>query len=79
MRQDVLSVFEAFGHLLIVGVESLTQWHDGPLTLLVHISDQSVVRVEQNLGVVLEVNLDNFVAETEHDGVASTHPLLHVD
>ena len=29
--------------------------------------------------MVLEVYLHNFVAQTEHDGVASSHPLLHVD
>ena len=79
MRQDVLSVLQALGHLLIVGVECLAQWHNGPLTLLVHISDQSVIRVEQDLGMVLEVNLDNFVAEAEHDGVTGAHPFLHVD
>lgn len=79
MRQDVLGVFQALGHLLIVGVERLTQWHNGPLTLLVHVSDQSVIRVEQDLGMILEVNLYNFVAETEHDGVTGAHPFLHVD
>lgn len=78
MRQDVLSVFQALGHLLIVGVECLTQRHNGPLALLVHISDQSVIRVQQNLGMVLEVNLDDFVAEAEHDGVTGAHPFLHV-
>ena len=57
----------------------MTQRHNGPLTLLVHISDKSVVRVEQNLSVVLEVDLNDFVAETEHDGMAGPHPLLHVD
>ena len=29
--------------------------------------------------MVLEVDLHYFVAEPEHDGMASTHPLLDVD
>ena len=29
--------------------------------------------------MVLEINLNNFVAKSEHDGVTSSHPLLHID
>lgn len=29
--------------------------------------------------MVLEVNLNNFVAEAEHNGMLCPHPLLHVD
>ena len=79
MSQDVLSIFEALGHLLVIGVQCLAEWHDGALSLLVDVGHQAVVRIEQDLRVILEVNLDNFVAETEHDGVARPHPFLDVD
>jgi len=29
--------------------------------------------------MILEVNLDNLIGETEHDRVLGSHPLLHVD
>ena len=29
--------------------------------------------------MVLEVDLNDFIAEAEHDGVPRPHPLLHVD
>lgn len=29
--------------------------------------------------MVLEVDLDNLVAQTEHDRVLRSHPLLHID
>ena len=43
MCQDVLRVLQALCHLLIIGVKCLAEWHDRPLTLLVDISDQTVV------------------------------------
>ena len=29
--------------------------------------------------MILKVDLDNFVAESEHDSVLGSHPLLHID
>ena len=78
MGQYVLGVLESLGHLSVVAVQGLAERHDRALTLLVHVRDQTVVRVQEDLCVVLEVHLDDFVAQTEHDGVAGPHPLLHV-
>ena len=78
MRQNVLRVLQALRHLLIVRVECLTERHDGSLALLVDISYEPVVRVEQDLGVILEVDLDDLVGKSEHDGVPSAHPLLDI-
>lgn len=57
----------------------MAERHYGALSLLVDVGDQTVVRVQQNLRVVLEVNLDNFVAQAEHDSVTRPHPFLDVD
>lgn len=57
----------------------MTQWHDRSLPLLVDVGHKSVVGVEQNLCVVLEIDLHNLVTQTEHDGVSRPHPLFHVD
>ena len=57
----------------------MIEWHGRPLTLLINVGHIAVLGVEQNLGVVLEVNLDNFVAETEHDSVFGSHPFFDVN
>jgi len=62
VRQDILGVLQALGHLLVVAVESVAQRHDRPLTSLVHVGDEAVFRVEQDFCVVLEVDLNNLVA-----------------
>ena len=43
MSEDVLSVLQALGHLLIIRIEGLAERHDRPFSLLVHISDETVV------------------------------------
>ena len=78
VSQDVLRVLETLCHLGVIAIKSLVQWHGRPLSLLVHVGHISVLRVKQDLCVVLEVNLHNLVAETEHNGVLCPHPFLHV-
>lgn len=62
VSQDILGVLQALRHLLIVAVESLTQRHYRALTSLIYISDKSIVGVKKNLSVILEVDLDYFIA-----------------
>jgi hypothetical protein len=49
------------------------------LSLLVDVSYQSALRIQQDLCVVLEVHLNNLVAQSEHYGVLGSHPLLYID
>ena len=79
MGQDIFGVLQSLGHLCIIAIQGLVQWHSRSLTLFVDVSDISIFRVQQNLSVVLKVYLYNFVAEAEHDGVLRSHPLLDVD
>ena len=62
MCQNILGVLESLGHFLVVAVKCLTQRHDRPLSSLVYISDQSVVRVKKNFSMILEVDLYDFIA-----------------
>ncbi len=78
MRENIFGVFEPLGHLGVVAVKGLVKWHCRAFSLLVNIGDVAVLRVEQNLSVVLEVHLHNFVAQPEHDCVFGSHPFLHV-
>ena len=48
------------------------------LSLLVHIGNQSALRIKEDLSVILEIHLDDLVAEPKHDGVFSSHPFLYV-
>lgn len=79
MGQDILCVLETLGHLGVVAVQCLVERHRRPLSLLVDVGHVPVLGVEENLCMILEVNLYNFVAQSEHDGVLRPHPLLHVD
>lgn len=79
MRQDILRVLQPLRHFRVIAVKRLVEGHGRPLTLLVDIGDVPVLRVEQDLSVVLEVHLNDLVAEAEHDGVFCPHPLLHVN
>ena len=79
MSKDVLGVLQSLGHLGVVAIQGLVEWHGLSLTLLVHVGNISVLRVEQDFSVVLEVDLNNLVAESEHNGMFGTHPFLDVD
>lgn len=57
----------------------MVQRHGLSLTLLVNISHVSVFRVKQDFSVILEVDLYNLVAQSEHDSMFGTHPLLDVN
>jgi hypothetical protein len=49
------------------------------LTLLVYVSNEATFRIQKNLSVILEIHLHNLVAEAEHYGMLSSHPLLNID
>lgn len=77
--KNVLRVFESLRHLCVVAVQCLIQRHCGSFSLFVHVGHISVFRIQQNLGVILEVHLNNFVTESKHDSVLSPHPFLDVN
>lgn len=79
VSKNIFCVLESLGHLCVVAVKSLIEWHCRSFALLVHIGHKSIFRVQEDLRVVLEVNLNNLVAESEHDGVLGPHPFLNVN
>jgi hypothetical protein len=78
MSEYVLGVLQSLGHLGIIRLKGLIQGQSLSLGLFVDVSDQTALRVEQDLRVVLEADLDDLVGEAEHDRVLSPHPLLHI-
>jgi len=79
VSQYILGILKALSHLGVIRFESMTQWQSLPLALFVDVGHEAALGIEQNLGVVLEINLNDLVGEAEHDRVLSTHPLLYVD
>lgn len=79
MSQNILGVLQPFRHLSIVAIECLIQRHSRSLTLLVDVCYILVFRIQENLGVILEVNLDDFVAQSEHNCMLGPHPFLDVN
>ena len=78
MGQDVFGVFKPFAHLCIVRLKSGSQGVSKPFSLLINVSDDPSLARQYYFSVVLEVHLDDFVAQSEHYRMASPHPLLHV-
>ena len=78
MSENILSILQSLGHFCVVAVQGLAERHDRTFSLLINISNKTIVRIQKNLCVVLEVNLHDLVAQAEHDSVTSAHPLLHV-
>lgn len=79
MGEDILRVLQSLRHLCVVALQGLIQGQGLSLALFIDIGNQPVLRVEQDLGMVLEIDLHNFIAEPEHDGMLSAHPLLDID
>lgn len=79
MSQDVLGILKPLSHLCIVTFQGMVERERLSLALLVDIGHLSILRVKQDLCVILEVHLHDLVRETEHNCVLGAHPLLHVD
>ena len=79
MCQNVLGVLQPLGHFGVVTIESLVERHGTPLTFLVDVGHVPVLRVEQNLGMILEVNLYNLITEPKHNSMLRPHPLLNIN
>ena len=79
MGQDLLGVLEPLLHLRVVMLEGNRDTDTRDLGFFVSVSDHFRLRTQFDLGLVLEVYLDKFVTEPEHDCVSRFHPLLQVD
>lgn len=78
MCQNVFSVLKSLGHFSIVRFKCMTQRESLSFTFFVDISYKSTFRVEEDFCMVLEINLNNLVTQTEHDGMLSSHPLFYI-
>ena len=78
MRQDVLRIFESLDHFQVSRLHGRVKRVGAPLSALVHVGHHLGLRAEHDLSMVLEVDLDDFVGQTEHDSVPCAHPLLDI-
>ena len=78
VREDILGILQPLGHLGIGRLQGLVQGQRAPLSAFIHIGDLPAIRVEQDLGVVLEVDLHDLVRKSEHDRVLRLQPLFDV-
>jgi hypothetical protein len=79
VSQDVLGILQSLGHFGVVALESMVQGQSLSFTLLVDVGHQSALRIQQDLCVVLEVHLHDLVAQSEHNSMLRSHPLLNID
>lgn len=76
--QNIFCVLEPLNHLKVGGLHGTAQRISLSLTSLVNISHKLGLRAEHDFGMVLEIDLNNFVREAEHNSMACPHPLLDV-
>jgi len=62
VSQNIFGVLQPLRHLRIIAVKCLIQRHRRSLALLVDICYIFVFGVQKDLSMILEVNLDDFVA-----------------
>ena len=79
MCQNIFCVLEPLNHLKVGGLHGTAQWISLSLTSLVNIGHKLGLRAEHDFGMVLEIDLNDFVREAEHDSMACPHPLLDVN
>ena len=78
MGQNLLCVLQSLGHLSILAVQGSCQGILTPLSLQIDIGHQFLLAGKDDLSLVSEVDLDDFVAESEHDGMLGLHPFLDI-
>lgn len=78
MGQNFFSVFKPLLHFGIIVIESNCDADTLDLLLFVSVGNHLGLGTEFDLGLVLEIYLNQLVAESKHDGVSCLHPLLQV-
>ena len=78
MRENIFGASEPLGHLSFFAVKGLVKWHCRAFSILVNTVDVLVIQIEQNISVVLEIQLLNFVVQPECDCALGLYPFFHV-
>lgn len=78
MSEDFFSVLKTFGHFSVFAVQSGGERVLAFLSFEVDVGNEFLFTGEDDLRLVSEVYLDNFVAKPKHDGMFSFHPLFDI-
>ena len=66
-------------HFGVFGLEGFSQGFIGLSAFLTGKQHSFFIGIEKDLAVIEKVDLEDFIAESEHDGVFGFEPLLYVD
>ena len=77
--QDLLSVLYSSSYLRFCQLQSIRKSLISCLVSLTVEQHSLLLRIQQNLTIVVEVHLEDFVAQAEHYCVSRLQPLLYVD
>ena len=77
--QYFLRVFDSPGHFILLRLEHIRKHFISLLAFFAGKHNCFLGSMQQNLAVVEEVDLEQFIAETEHNGVSGFQPLFDVD
>jgi len=77
--KNIFGVLESLAHFHVGAFECVAEGVCTSAAFLVDVGDHTSLGAEYDLGVVLEVDLHDFVGEPEHNGVLGAHPLFDLD
>jgi hypothetical protein len=75
----LFGVLDPACHFGVFGLEGFGEGFIGLSAFLTGKQHSFFISIEQDLAVIKEVDLEDFIAESEHDGMFCFEPLLYVD
>ena len=62
MCQDIFGIFQSLCHFSVITIESLIKWHSRSLSFFIDIGYIPILRIQEYLSMILEINLYYFIA-----------------
>lgn len=79
MCKNFFCVFESFCHICVLAVQSSRKRILASLSLKVNVCNKLLFTGENDFRFISKVDLNNFIAEPEHDCVLGFHPLFNIN
>lgn len=78
MSQNLFGVLESLGHFNISAVQGCCQCVLALFSFQIDVGHQFLLARKDDLSFICEINLDDLIAQSEHDCVLCLHPLLNI-
>lgn len=79
MCKNFFCVFESFCHIGVLAVQSSRKWILASLSFEIDVCNKFLFAGKNDFRFISKVDLNNFIAEPEHDCVLGFHPLFNIN